>query len=478
MQTETVNAGTYSEYLRDGRDFIDDEALRAALAAPAPAAARVREILARSLQVSEALPPEDTAALLAVTDPALLEEIYQAARDVKRKVYDNRVITFAPLYASNLCVNNCKYCGFRAGNGHAVRRKLGMAEIKAEAEALAGRIGHKRLIFVTGEHPATGAEYIAEAIRTIYSVKVPTRRGTGQIRRVNVNAAPMSVKDLKTVKAAGLGTYQVFQETYDRRLYARLHPGGTPKADYRWRLYVMHRAFEAGIDDVALGALFGLNPEWKFEVLGLVAHARELEARFGIGPHTISFPRLESADGTSLPADSLKNVSDADFKKLVAVLRLSVPYAGMIVTARERPETIREVIGPGGKVIRSIVEQTGVKIDIEDDGRVFIAAVDGEAGKRAKEIIESLVADVEVGKIYLGKVMRIMDFGAFVEVLPGKEGLVHISQLAEQRVGKVEDVVKLGDEIMVKVTKIDEQGRVNLSRKEALRAQQQPAEQK
>jgi 2-iminoacetate synthase len=153
------------------------------------------------------------------------------------------------------------------------------------------------------------------------------------------------VPDLRKLKEAGIGTYQVFQETYDRELYSRLHPGDTPKADYRWRLYVMHRAFEAGIDDVALGALFGLNPDWKFEVLGLVAHARELEARFGIGPHTISFPRLENADGTSLPADSLKNVSDADFKKLVAVLRLSVPYAGMIVTARERPETIREVIG-------------------------------------------------------------------------------------------------------------------------------------
>ena len=344
MQPVTVNADTSEEYLKNGEDFIDDKALKAALAAPAPTAARVREILARSLAVSEALPPEDAAALLAVTDPGLLEEIYQAARDVKRKVYDNRVVTFAPLYASNFCVNNCLYCGFRTGNTGAVRRKLSMAEIKAETEALAGRIGHKRLIFVTGEHPATGAQYIAEAMKTIYAVKMPTRRGFGQIRRVNVNAAPMSMEDLKVLKEAGIGTYQVFQETYDRELYSKLHPGGTPKADYRWRLYVMHRAFKAGIDDVALGALFGLNPDWKFEVLGLVAHARELEARFGIGPHTISFPRLESADGTSLPASSLKNVSDADFKKLVAVLRLSVPYAGMIVTARERPETIREVI--------------------------------------------------------------------------------------------------------------------------------------
>ncbi len=345
MKTAAANAGTYSDYLKDGKDFIDDAALKAALSAPAPSAVRVREILARSLEVSEALPPEDAAALLAVTAPDLLEEIYQAARDVKRKVYDNRVVTFAPLYASNFCVNNCLYCGFRTGNEGAVRRKLSMAEIRSEAEALAGRIGHKRIVFVTGEHPATGAEYIAEAMKTIYSVKAPTRRGFGQIRRVNVNAAPMSVEDLKILKAAGIGTYQVFQETYDRALYAKLHPGDTPKADYRWRLHVMHRAFAAGIDDVAIGALFGLNPDWKFEVLGLVAHARELEARFGIGPHTISFPRLESADGTSLPAESLNNVSDAHFKKLVAVLRLSVPYAGIIVTARERPEIIREVIG-------------------------------------------------------------------------------------------------------------------------------------
>lgn len=325
-------------------DFIDDEALHAALAAAKPEPARVREILKRSLEVSEALPPEDAAVLLSVTDQALLEEVFEAARAVKRKVYDNRVVTFAPLYASNLCVNNCLYCGFRAANKGTVRRKLSMEEIKEEAKALAGKIGHKRLIFVVGEHPESGAEYIAEAMRNIYSVKEKTRRGYGQIRRVNVNAAPMTIDELKILKAAGIGTYQVFQETYDRHLYAKLHPGKSPKSDFHWRLYVMHRAFEAGIDDVAIGALFGLNPDWKFEVLGLVAHSRELEARFGIGPHTISFPRLESANGTSLPEESVNNVSDADFKKLVAVLRLSVPYAGIIVTAREKPETIRSVI--------------------------------------------------------------------------------------------------------------------------------------
>lgn len=332
-----------SEFMTNA-DFIDDKALHAALAAAKPEPARVREILKRSLEVSEALPPEDAAVLLSVTDPALLEEVFEAARAVKRKVYDNRVVTFAPLYASNLCVNNCLYCGFRAANKGTVRRKLTMEEIKEETKALAGKIGHKRIIFVVGEHPESGAEYIAEAMKNIYSVKEKTRRGFGQIRRVNVNAAPMTIDELKVLKAAGIGTYQVFQETYDRHLYAKLHPGKSPKSDFHWRLYVMHRAFEAGIDDVALGALFGLNPDWKFEVLGLVAHSRELEAKFGIGPHTISFPRLESANGTSLPEESVKNVSDADFKKLVAVLRLSVPYAGIIVTAREKPEVIRSVI--------------------------------------------------------------------------------------------------------------------------------------
>jgi len=170
-----------------------------------------------------------------------------------------------------------------------------------------------------------------------------TRKGFGQIRRVNVNAAPMSVEDLGRLKSAGIGTFQVFQETYHRARYAEVHPGGTAKSDFQWRLYAMHRAFEAGIDDVALGALFGLY-DWKFEVMGLLAHAKELERTFGIGPHTISFPRIEPAAGTDFNQTTAHRVGDAEFKKLVAVLRLSIPYAGMLVTAREKPEMIRSVI--------------------------------------------------------------------------------------------------------------------------------------
>ncbi|NLO92431.1 MAG: [FeFe] hydrogenase H-cluster radical SAM maturase HydG [Elusimicrobia bacterium] len=328
-------------HTRYDSDFADEKLIRAMLAAPKADNGLVHDIIAKTKENREALEPAEAAALLSVDDPELLEEMFAAAAAVKKAVYDNRVVTFAPLYCSNYCVNNCVYCGFRSGNGQSVRRALTQDEVRRETEVLCGQIGHKRLVSVYGEHPDYGADYIAQTMSTIYSVKVPVRSGIGQIRRVNVNAAPMTVDELKTVKAAGIGTFQVFQETYDRDLYARLHPGGTPKSDFRWRLYALHRAFEAGIDDVAIGALFGLG-DWKFEVLGLLLHARDLEKTFGVGPHTVSFPRLENACGSALK--NKHQVSDADFKKLVAVLRLCIPYAGMIVTARETPEVIRSVI--------------------------------------------------------------------------------------------------------------------------------------
>jgi len=341
--TETKQPDGITKYLNDGRDFIDEIAIESCLKKAKADPARVREIISKSLTSCETLEPGETATLLSVEDPLLLEEMYTAAARVKKKVYDNRVVTFAPLYCANLCENNCLYCGFRKDNTSEIRRKLSMEEIRKETEVLAGVIGHKRLVVVFGESRVTGADYIAEAIRTIYAVKVKTRKGFGQIRRVNVNAAPMSVEDLKRLKTAGIGTFQVFQETYHRNTYSDIHPGGTPKSDFRWRLYAMHRAFEAGIDDVALGALFGLY-DWKFEVMALLAHAKELEKTFGIGPHTISFPRIEDAAGTDFNRKSAHRVSDGNFKKLVAVLRLSVPYAGMLVTAREKPEIIRDVI--------------------------------------------------------------------------------------------------------------------------------------
>ena len=144
------------------------------------------------------------------------------------------------------------------------------------------------------------------------------------------------------------------------------------------------------------------------------------------------------------------------------------PYAPKIITLTIPVDRIRDVIGSGGKIINKIISETGVKMDVEEDGHVYIATPDEEAAQRAKKWVEELTHEVQVGETYLGKVTRLMKFGVFVEILPGKEGMVHVSQLAPRRVEKPEDVVHEGDEIMVKVTEIDDKGRINLSRKALL----------
>lgn len=341
-----INEDQISRYMDGDKDFIDDEIIHQELTDRVdPDPARVRDILAKSLEI-ETLDLAETATLLHVTDPDLRAEMEATASKVKHKVYDNRIVTFAPLYMSNLCVNNCMYCGFRDGNTEEVRSKLSMDAVRAETEVLAGKIGHKRLIVVYGEHPSTSTDYIAETIETVYGVEVPTRRGVGAIRRVNVNAAPLPVEDLEVLRDVGIGTYQVFQETYDRNKYKIAHPGTAVKSHYRWRLYCMHRALEAGVDDVGMGALFGLA-DWKFEVMALVSHARELESKFNIGPHTISFPRLEPACNAPLTERPENEVNDDEFRRLVTVLRLAVPYPGMIITARE-DRAMRDAIIPLG----------------------------------------------------------------------------------------------------------------------------------
>ncbi|MBP7146205.1 MAG: [FeFe] hydrogenase H-cluster radical SAM maturase HydG [Acidobacteria bacterium] len=330
-----MNAGSLPriEHGAAARDFIDDARLEGLLRAPAEAA-RVRDAMAKALS-KQALDVEETAALLAA--PAdMVDEIFDAARRLKREVYGNRIVLFAPLYVGNECVNDCAYCGFRRGNTDAVRRTLELDELRAQVAALE-REGHKRLILVFGEHPRYDAPFIAEAVRAVYA----TREGRGEIRRVNINAAPLDHEGYAIVKAAGIGTYQVFQETYHHETYRRVHPSRTRKADYLWRLDSLSRAMEAGCDDVGLGALFGLY-DWRFEVLGLVAHARELQRRHGVGPHTISFPRLRPASGVELRTGH--EVSDAEFKRMVATLRLAVPYTGLICTAREPAALRREVM--------------------------------------------------------------------------------------------------------------------------------------
>ncbi len=329
----------HTDKLSDGAvDFIDDDRLHK-LIAPAPAdASRVREIIAKALD-KQALSVDETAELLRADEPELVEEIFDGARQLKRRVYGNRIVLFAPLYVGNLCVNDCAYCGFRRSNTAAVRRTLEADELAGQVKALEDA-GHKRLILVFGEHPRYDAEFIADAVQTVYSV----RSGNGAIRRVNINAAPLDTEGFATVKDAGIGTYQIFQETYHKPTYAACHPAGTLKSDFLWRLDSLDRAFLAGCDDVGIGALYGLY-DWRFETLGLVSHAVHMMDRFGVGPHTISFPRLRPAHGAQL--DETRFVSDADFKRLIAILRLAVPYTGLILTAREEPELRREVMAFG-----------------------------------------------------------------------------------------------------------------------------------
>jgi len=298
---------------------------------------RVREVIARSLDKNR-LTLEETAVLINATDPEIIEEIKAGARALKEKVYGNRIVLFAPLYIGNYCSNNCKYCGFRSSNKEAHRRTLADDEIIKEVSALEDN-GQKRLILVYGEHAKYSAEYIAHTVRLVYGVK----KGRGEIRRVNINAAPMDIEGFRKVGNAGIGTYQVFQETYHPEAYKWYHLAGR-KSDYNWRLTSLDRAQEAGVDDVGIGALFGLY-DWRFEVLGLVRHTNHLEACYNIGPHTISFPRLKDAATINMNKDY--EVTDDEFKRLVAILRLAVPYTGMILTARESHDVRREVMNFG-----------------------------------------------------------------------------------------------------------------------------------
>ncbi|MBN2737951.1 MAG: [FeFe] hydrogenase H-cluster radical SAM maturase HydG [Spirochaetales bacterium] len=338
--SKLINFKERDMFLEELRDFIDEDLIaRQINMADNPDSAKIREIIAKARSI-ERLEPEETAALLNVKDPDLWDEIFKSAGEIKKTVYDNRIVTFAPLYISNYCVNNCLYCGFRSQSTASKRHQLSQDDIKKEVKNLL-QTGHKRIILVSGEHPCSGAEYLADSMKSIYDTKILRQGRESGIRRINVNAAPMSIGDLRKIKEAGIGTYQVFQETYHRSSYSRVHLSGA-KSDFRWRLYALHRAMEAGIDDVAVGALFGLY-DWRFEVMGLLYHAIDLEKRYGIGPHTVSFPRLNYAEGAEYKGDPSYKVNDEDFKKVVAVIRLSIPYSGMIVSARE-PKAIRDEV--------------------------------------------------------------------------------------------------------------------------------------
>lgn len=268
------------------------------------------------------------------------QEIYALARKIKEEFYGNRIVMFAPLYLSNYCINGCEYCPYHLKNKHIPRKKLTQEEIVAEVTALQD-MGHKRLAIESGEDPVNNPiEYILESIQTIYSIK----HKNGAIRRVNVNIAATTVENYRKLKEAGIGTYILFQETYNKESYEKLHPTG-PKHDYAYHTEAMDRAMDGGIDDVGLGVLFGLN-NYRYDFTGIIMHAEHLEAYKGVGPHTISVPRVRRAD--DIDPDVFDNgISDDMFAKIVACIRIAVPYTGMIVSTRESQKSRERVLDLG-----------------------------------------------------------------------------------------------------------------------------------
>jgi len=322
-------------------DFINEQEIETTLAPQKrPEPFRVRELLAKARELN-GLSLSEVACLSFVESPELLDEIYSTAKRIKEDIYGSRLVLFAPLYISNRCANECTYCAFRATNASLKRRTLTQEEIAEETRILI-RQGHKRVLVVAGEAlPPQGFQYILDSIGTVYA----TRIAPGEIRRVNVNLAPQSVDRFRLLKEAGIGTFQLFQETYHRPTYAQVHLKGT-KRDYDWRATVFDRAMEAGIDDVGMGVLFGLY-DWRFEMLAMMQHFRHLEQKFGVGPHTISFPRIEPAVGSDIASRPPHAVSDDDFLKMIAIMRLAVPYTGMIMSTRETARVRRATFALG-----------------------------------------------------------------------------------------------------------------------------------
>lgn len=321
-------------------ELLDEGRIRSAIS---NGRSMTRSQLASALEKAvslKGLSLDEAAGLLCTTDPDIQNEILSAAAAVKKAIYGDRIVLFAPLYVSNTCQNDCLYCGFRRSNTSAKRTRLTPEQVKEQVRLLE-RMGHKRLLLVFGEGHLDTAEYIVSAVEATYSV----REGLGQIRRVNVNCAPLSVEGFRMLKEAGIGTYQVFQETYHIPTYERVHPSG-PKADYKWRVEAPDRAMQAGLDDIGMGVLYGLY-DYCYDTIALLAHADYLDRRYGAGPHTLSVPRIEPAEGAPMSAEVPHPLDDETFKRVVAVLRLAVPYTGIILSTRENPKLRDELIALG-----------------------------------------------------------------------------------------------------------------------------------
>lgn len=335
-----------------------------------------RELISSIIEKARAckgISHREAALLLECNDPELLEEIFSLAKEIKQKFYGNRIVMFAPLYLSNCCVNSCVYCPYHIKNKTIARKKLSQEDIEREVIALQD-MGHKRLALEAGEDPLHNPiEYILESIKTIYGIK----HKNGAIRRVNVNIAATTVENYRKLHEAGIGTYILFQETYHKENYEKLHPRG-PKSNYAYHTEAMDRAMEGGIDDVGLGVLFGLNT-YKYDFTGLLMHAEHLEATYGVGPHTISVPRICSADDINA-ADFENAISDEIFQKIVAIIRIAVPYTGMIISTRESQKSREKVLelgisqisggsrtSVGGYAVEETPEENSSQFDISDN---------------------------------------------------------------------------------------------------------------
>ncbi|MCZ9840370.1 [FeFe] hydrogenase H-cluster radical SAM maturase HydG [Brachyspira hyodysenteriae] len=329
----------YDSKSRNANEFINDEEILKTISQVESGNYNIREILDKAKDM-KGLEPNEALALLLCNDKDAENEMFEIAKKIKLEIYGKRIVLFAPLYLSNYCINGCVYCPYHAKNKHIARKQLTQDEIKAEVIALQD-MGHKRLALETGEDPDYASmEYLLESIKTIYSIK----HKNGAIRRVNVNIAATTVENYKKLKDAGIGTYVLFQETYHKPTYEKVHPSG-PKSNYEYHTEAMDRAMEGGIDDVGIGVLFGLY-DYKYDFTAMLYHAKHLEDTFGCGPHTISVPRIRPADDVDVK--SFPNaITDSLFKKIVAVLRIAVPYTGIIVSTRESQKSREEVLEVG-----------------------------------------------------------------------------------------------------------------------------------
>ena len=356
-------------------EFISDEEIRETLAyadANKDNVALIDEIIEKA-KLRKGLNHREASVLLACEIPEKIQEVYALAEQIKKDFYGNRIVLFAPLYLSNYCVNGCVYCPYHLKNKHIARKKLTQKDIVKEVTALQD-MGHKRLAIEAGEDPVNNPiEYILECIKTIYSIK----HKNGAIRRVNVNIAATTVENYRKLKEAGIGTYILFQETYHKESYEQLHPTG-PKHNYAYHTEAMDRAMEGGIDDVGCGVLFGLE-KYRYEFAGLLMHAEHLEARFGVGPHTISVPRIRRADDID-PSTFDNGIDDDTFAKIVACIRIAVPYTGMIVSTRESQACREKVLqlgisqisggsrtSVGGYAEKEAPEENSSQFDVSDN---------------------------------------------------------------------------------------------------------------